>query len=147
MARDELQRSARISETQCKSCLEVLEIDWGIVQAVEAEDGESGGRGVRYRLAHDFLVPPLRRWLRLQRMQTGAGRAREALTAHASVADPRHVPSCTNWLIIRCRTRGVDWDERERSLMRRADLRYGPRMIAVGLALAAVSLAAWWLLT
>jgi hypothetical protein len=147
MTLDQLSRSAGLSATDCKTCLAVLEKELALVQWEETEGADSDDDATgRYRLTHDFLARHVRKWLRQQRMQTGAGRVRETLRAHAGTSNPRHMPPWIDWLSIRYRTRRGAWDERERALMRRGDRHHAPRTAAFGVALALA--AAWvaWLL-
>jgi serine/threonine protein kinase/formylglycine-generating enzyme required for sulfatase activity len=57
-----------------------------------------------YHLTHDYLVPPLRQWLRQKQRQSLCGRAElrlaECAAAWKSRPNPRNLPSAWEWLIM-----------------------------------------------
>ena len=103
-----------------------------------------------YQLTHDYLVHSLREWLTRKQRETRRGRAELILAERAAIwsAKPemRHLPTVFEWASIRTFTRGGDWTEAERKMMRRAGVFNGLRAIAVAVVaamLAVVSLSAW----
>jgi len=81
-----------------------------------------------YQLTHDYLVPPLRRWLNLKQSETARGRAEIRLAERAAAWNPRretrHLPSVLEHLRIRLLTAREDWTEPQRRMMRVARRRH-----------------------
>src|SRR5208337_3418705 len=101
-----------------------------------------GGR--YYQLTHDYLVHSLRDWLTRKQRETRRGRAELRLAERSSLwnAKPenRHLPSPLEWANIRLLTKGRDWSEPQRKMMKRAGRVHGLRTL--GLA-ALIALLTW----
>jgi formylglycine-generating enzyme required for sulfatase activity len=106
--------------------------------------------GRYYQLTHDYLVHSLSEWLTRKQRETRRGRAELRLAERAAIweskPENRHLPSLSEWISIRTRSRAKGWTEPQRRMMRRACLVHGMR--AVGMAafvglLVAIGVNAW----
>ncbi len=95
-----------------------------------------------YQLTHDYLVPPIRRWLIRKQRETGRGRAELLLTESTAFwrdrPGRRRLPSFLEWLRILGFTSRRDWSTDERRMMRAATQHYLIRAaaaIVIGVAL------------
>jgi eukaryotic-like serine/threonine-protein kinase len=92
-----------------------------------------------YQLTHDYLVPPLRRWLTRKERETREGRAALELATITSLwrdrPEARRLPSLIEWIRIVGFTRHRSWTADERRMMRAATYRHLMRW-ALGLAVA-----------
>ena len=107
------------------------------------ESPASGERGHKYyQLTHDYLVPSLRVWLTRKRKETRRGRAELRLTERSALwnAKPenRHLPSLGEFLKILALTNRKNWTEAQRRMMSKAGWVQGARSGLVGLAMAAI---------
>jgi len=97
-----------------------------------------------YQLAHDYLVPAVREWVREKQKATRSGRAEIRLAERTRLwsakPEPRQLPSFWEWLNIRLFTRPALWSGPERDLMRAAAKQHLRR----GAALAVLVLAIAW---
>ncbi len=97
-----------------------------------------------YQLAHDYLIPPIRRWLEREQRSTRAGRARlrlEAITAAwLERPVPRRLPSFPEWVGIISHVRPAERSPDEARLLRATARHYFTRfaMIAAVFALLVV---------
>jgi formylglycine-generating enzyme required for sulfatase activity len=118
------------------------------VQAAQGDPQQPPQQAARYyQLTHDYLVPTIREWLTRKQKETHRGRAELRLAERAALwqvkRENRHLPPWWEWLNIRLLTRGRDWTEPQREMMRKAGRYHATR----GLVLAAgllVLLALWW---
>jgi hypothetical protein len=96
-----------------------------------------------YQLTHDYLVPSIREWLRLN--QTAEERTLEDRTDRWSEKrESRQLPSLGEWTRIHLRTDRSRWTAQQREMMRAAGWGHGIRgSIALLLVLAAVFLNSW----
>lgn len=89
----------------------------------------------KYGLAHDYLVPSVRRWLDGRKMETWAGRAelrlRESLDRWITTRNSRFLPNAFEWWQIRFFTSRARWTDEERELMKRGGRKSLIHMIAV----------------
>ena len=113
-------------------------------------DSASSPAETYYRLAHDYLIRPVRQWLERKQRSTRAGRARlrlEAITA-AWLERPgrRQLPSPLECLGIFWHTRPGGWSVDERRLMRATARHYLTRAAATVVVVAALAsgVKAWW---
>ncbi len=98
-----------------------------------------------YQLTHDYLVPPIRRWLIRTQRETGRGRA-ELLLAETTAfwrdrPGPRRLPSLLEWLSILGFARRSVWSADEQKMMRSATRHYLIRTAAA--VLIGVALGLW----
>ncbi len=117
--------------------------------SVEDSLGSEGLRQVHYQLTHDYLVPPLNRWLHRSEMQTVRGRAhfrlRELARLYRTSPESRFTPQSIEYLWLRALTRKADWDATETEIMQRAKRKTSLRIsTAIGF-LAILLLLFWWL--
>jgi hypothetical protein len=108
----------------------------------ERRSASPGGR--YYQLTHDYLVSSLRDWLTRKQRETSRGRAELRLAERSALwnAKPenRHLPSPLEWANSRMLTRGWDWTEPQRRMMKRAGHVHGLRTLGL---VTLVSLIAW----
>jgi hypothetical protein len=92
-----------------------------------------------YQLTHDYLVPPLRRWLTRKERETRQGRAALELATITSLwrdrPEARRLPSLIEWIRIVGFTRHRTWTADQRRMMRAATYHHLTRW-ALGLAIA-----------
>ena len=108
-----------------------------VSRGVAAPDDAAGGPR-QYQLVHDYLIVPIRLWLRRRRAETAAGRATALLEERTQQwrigQQDRFLPSLLEWARIRAFTRPSRWAQSEAELMRRAARRHGLRLVALGVA-------------
>ena len=108
-------------------------------------DEETGDR--RYGLTHDYLVPSIRKWSNLRKLDTRSGRAEIKLREIAdrwSVTESRRLlPSVIEWCSIKFHTSQADWTPLERRLMKQGGQRVARIIGLMAVVAAAVSLAVW----
>lgn len=84
------------------------------------QDGSGDGEP-KFGLAHDYLVPSIRRWLDGRKMETRAGRAelrlRESLSQWRGTRNRRYLPNALEWWQIKLFTTKSRWTQEERDLM------------------------------
>ncbi len=99
-----------------------------------------------YQLTHDYLVHSLRDWLTRKQRETRRGRAELRLAERAAIweskPENRHLPSLSEWMSIRIRSRSKDWTEPQRRMMHRAGRVHGLRALAVATLICLLSWAA-----
>ncbi len=124
--------------------LHVLDSELRLITPAEADEAAGPGG---YRLAHDYLVPTVRRWLDDTRLATPRGRAlirlAELSTLWKSDRERRYLPSLSEWLSILVRTRGHPRTQVQRQFLVAASRWHGLRAAAVGACLAALTTGAW----
>ena len=106
--------------------LHILDDEIRLITPVEQHDEKSSvGSDRRYQLAHDYLVPSLRRWLTKKQRETAQGRAELLLEQHtrwwSTHSQTRFLPSMLGWAKIRWRTKATLWSKAQRRMMRQAD--------------------------
>ena len=83
----------------------------------------------RFRLAHDFLVQPLREWLSRKQRETARGRAELLLAERSELwnakPESQRLPGPIDWARIRRHTRKRDWTEPQRKMMAASGTRVG----------------------
>lgn len=104
----------------------------------EATTGGSSRAGEKYfQLAHDYLVPSLRKWLTRKQKETRQGRAELRLSDHVvawnSNRENRSLPTWMGYLNILTFTSRKKWTAAERRMMGRAGVVHGVRSAFVGL--------------
>ncbi len=116
-----------------------------IVTTIDADDESPRSGELLFQLAHDFLIPSLRDWLRREQRSTPAGRAAILLEERAAVwnAQPqaRNLPTAMETLWIATRIPRRTCARTEARMMRQAGRRIARRVVA-GFLLVAVVLAA-----
>ncbi|HEV3005363.1 MAG TPA: protein kinase, partial [Pirellulales bacterium] len=99
-----------------------------------------------YALTHDYLVPPLRQWLTLERRKNWRGRAEqslvEATTAWQRTKDRRFLPTLLEYLAIVAGVPSRSMSLQQRSLVRAAGRRHAARWGGAFLAVAVFALCA-----
>jgi serine/threonine protein kinase/formylglycine-generating enzyme required for sulfatase activity len=113
--------------------------------AVEGEKKEGATR--HYQLTHDYLVPALHQWLTRKQRGTWRGRAELRLAERAALwtAKPerRHLPALWEWVNIVLFTRGRDWSQPQRRMMRKATWLYACELGLIAIFASLVGLGAW----
>ncbi len=108
---------------------------------LESDETPAAPRPQFYQLTHDYLVGPLREWLRRKQRESRRGRAELRLADRVALwvlrPESRHLPSVREWFQILLLTRRRDWHPPERRMMRAATRRYTlfGLVLAVGLGL------------
>ena len=128
--------------------IKILDNELRMVTTVDPSAAQAGvEKGARstitndafYQLTHDYLVPPLRRWLTRKERATREGRAALELATMTSLwrdrPGARRLPSLIEWIRIVGFTRHRSWTGDERRMMRAATRRHLTRW-ALGLAVA-----------
>ena len=91
-------------------------------------DGPESRGETYYQLTHDFLVPPIRRWLIRKERETGRGRAERLLAETTAFwrdrPARRRLPSFLEWLRILGFTSRRNWSSDEHRMMRAATRYY-----------------------
>ncbi len=87
-----------------------------------------------YQLTHDYLVPSLRDWLTRKQKETRRGRAELRLAECAALwnvkSENRHLPSVSEYVLIRALTKRKNWTECQRKMMARGRNVHGLRALA-----------------
>ncbi|HVX13241.1 MAG TPA: SUMF1/EgtB/PvdO family nonheme iron enzyme [Pirellulales bacterium] len=111
----------------------ITPIDDSSIAAMEEKVGEF------YQLSHDFLVQPLRHWLRQKNKETRRGRAQllleECYSAWSSRPGIRRLPTIFEYPRIRCLTNPEEWSAGHRMMMALAG-----RVHAIGVAVVMLAL-------
>ena len=134
-----------------RSLVSLLRSELRLITLTAEEGGEDGDReSPRYQLAHDYLVPSVREWLRRRRRRTLGGRTRlvyaDCLEDWRSRRSAKSLPTLWEWLRMRLLLRRRDVAGDGRAMLRAADRRHGLRMLlaaAAVLSSAAFAGAAW----
>lgn len=133
--------------------IDILDHELHIITPTESEEGDARLAGQQpagdrsavsasqrsfYQLTHDYLVPPLRHWLTMERRKTWRGRAElrlEECTSQMSVwPESRYLPSPVEFLSILFGVPSRRQKLEQRSLMREAKWFYGSRWATVAAA-------------
>ncbi|MCO8122333.1 protein kinase [Stieleria sp. TO1_6] len=100
-----------------------------------------------YQLAHDYLVPAIRKWQSQMQHSTRQGRAEIRLTERSEIwkarPDTRHLPSVSEWASISALTRHADWDDGETRMMKAATRRYSKSCLITLFLVAALALTSY----
>ena len=98
----------------------LLTREFRIISPVQGSDDP--GAEPKYGLAHDYLVPSIRRWLDSRKMGTRAGRAelklRDSVAQWGSTRNRRYLPNAIEWWQISLFSDRSRWSEEERDLMK-----------------------------
>lgn len=113
--------------------MQILDHDLHLITPTETDQGSF------YQLTHDYLVPPLRQWLTLERRKTWRGRAELCLEERTAQMQrwpqSRYVPSVLEYLSIQFAVPNRRRRPEQRLLMRVAvrfhGLRWGGALAAV----------------
>jgi serine/threonine protein kinase len=88
-----------------------------------------------YQLTHDFLVPSIREWLQRQMRGTRRGRARLLLEEQAKLWNSRpsrrFLPSLSEWIGLRLRTKPREWTKSQHRMMKAAGQRIARRTLVL----------------
>lgn len=100
---------------------------------VGPSDNDSNGLAQYYQFTHDYLVPSVRKWLNLKRLETRPGRAAIRLEERAllwnSKSESRHLPSLWEFLSIWLLTERNYWTAPQQKMMRTAARKHATRTV------------------
>jgi serine/threonine protein kinase/formylglycine-generating enzyme required for sulfatase activity len=136
-AKSELLLQCEGKQQQLDEVLRVLDRELRLITPVESET--SGNQEPAFQLAHDYLVPSIRKWLARYQKETFAGRAEAKLidrtAAWSSRRESQQLPSLWEYGNIRLFTEPKRWTERQRAMMSRASkhllIRFGTLLTAL----------------
>lgn len=98
---------------------QILESDLRLITPVDVLPTKTEGGTVYYQLTHDYLVPSIREWLRLN--QTTADRIlEERVWGWSEKREHRQLPLLSEWIQVYLRTDRSRWTAQQRSMMREA---------------------------
>ena len=144
-AKSELLLQCEGEQQQLDEVLRVLDRELRLITPVESETG--GEQEPAFQLAHDYLVPSIRKWLARYQKETFAGRAEAKLidrtAAWSSRQENQQLPSLWEYGNIRFFTEPKRWTERQREMMSRASRHFIKKWSLLATALFAVGMTAY----
>ncbi len=145
-----MQATAAQSSAELDALLRVLDQELKIIAKTEVLDRADVARDTTYyQLSHDFLVSPIRRWIRSRKSSTWQGRAvlrvEELAENYQREHDSRFLPAPLEFATAAMvRSNHVDYTSSARQLMNEAWAYYGRRMLVISMSIVAVTASLWW---
>ena len=120
--------------------LQLLDRDMRVITATESESDNPFD--LHYQLAHDYLVNPIRKWVRQKQAEIWQGRAKirmdELSGQWQNEQQTRFLPGPIEFLAMRFGVEGRSLNDSQRKFMRNATTFYGLRATVVALVFAAL---------
>ncbi|MEM7314344.1 MAG: SUMF1/EgtB/PvdO family nonheme iron enzyme, partial [Planctomycetota bacterium] len=137
------------SEAELDELLRALDHGLKIITKTESNDSNNKSTDTTYyQLTHDFLVSPIRRWIRSQKSSTWRGRSalriEELATNFQRENDNRFLPGPLEFASAALATRSVDISASARRLINKAWLHYGKRFAFGSIVFLTALSAFWW---
>jgi formylglycine-generating enzyme required for sulfatase activity len=124
--------------------LRILDSDLRLITPADGQSAADQPTTVHYQLTHDYLVPSIREWLRLN--QTPAELLLEERSWRwADKRENRQLPSFAEWLRIGLQTNRSSWTGLQRTMMRKAAKVHLFRSCIASLLLVATLLMGAWM--